>query len=365
MFRILHTEASVGWGGQEIRILSEMLGMKERGHMAALAAPEHAKIYKRASEAGIKVFGIDFDCRSLFITGHKLRKLIQSERIEILNTHSSRDSWAGGLAGRIARIKVVRTRHISSRLRPNPFTRLVYGPLNDGVITTGSFIKEQLVRELKLSPDKIFPIPTGIDVERFAAADGERVRREFGIAADEPVVGIAAALRSWKGHLHIVRAMAEVVRHFPDARLLIAGEGDLRKGITELIAELGLQDSVILAGHREDIPDIIAAFDVSVMASYASEGIPQFALQSMAAGKPVVGTDTGGIPEVVKDGINGCIVPPRNPEALAGAILKLLSEPGKAREMGMAGRRMAIEGHTKEKMLDDTEALYRKVLGCA
>ncbi len=365
MFRILHTEASVGWGGQEIRILNEMLGMKERGHAVALAAPEHSQIYKRASSAGIKVFGIDFDRKNLFITGHKLRKLIQSERIQILNTHSSRDSWAGGIAGRIAGIKVIRTRHISSRLRPNPFTRLVYGPLTDGIVTTGNFIKEQLVRELKLSPDKIFSIPTGIDVGRFMDADGGRVRREFGIAEDVPVIGIAAALRSWKGHLHILRAMHEIVRYFPEARLLIAGEGDLRKGITELTAELELQDSVILAGHREDIPDIIAAFDVSVMASYASEGIPQFAIQSMAAGKPIAGTETGGIPEVLRDGINGYIVPPRNPEALAGAILKLLSDPEKAREMGMAGRRMAIEGHTKEKMLDDTEAFCRKVLGCA
>ncbi len=364
-FRILHTEASVGWGGQEIRILGEMLGMKDRGHTVALAAPEHSQIYKRAYSAGIKVFGIDFDRKSLFITGHKLRKLIQSERIQILNTHSSRDSWAGGIAGKLAGIKVIRTRHISSRLNPNIATKFVYGPLTAGIITTGNFIKEQITRELGISPGKIYSIPTGIDVTRFADADGEAVRLEFGIAADEPVVGIAAALRSWKGHLHIVRAMSEVIRHFPKARLLAAGEGDLRKGIMELTAELGLQNSVILAGHREDIPEIIAAFDVSVMASYASEGIPQFAIQSMAAGKPIVGTETGGIPEVVKDGINGYIVPPKNPEALAGAIIKLLSNPEKAREMGLAGRQMALFNHTKEKMLDDTEALYRKVLGCA
>ena len=364
MFRILHTEASVGWGGQEIRILGEMLGMKERGHTVSLSAPEHSQIYKRASSAGIKVFGIDFDRKSLFITGHKLRKLIQTERIQILNTHSSRDSWAGGIAGRIAGVKIIRTRHISSKLNANPGTKLVYGPLNDGIVTTGNFIKEQLVRELGISPGKIYSIPTGIDVRKFMDADAEKVRREFGIAEDEPVIGIAAALRSWKGHLHIVRAMSEVIRLYPKARFLAAGEGDLRKGITELSAELRLQNSVILAGHREDIPDIIAAFDVSVMASYASEGIPQFALQSMAAGKPIVGTETGGIPEVVKDGINGYIVPPKKPEALADAILKLLSEPENAREMGLAGRRMAMENHTREKMLDDTEALYRKVLGC-
>ncbi len=364
MFRILHTEASVGWGGQEIRILGEMLGMKGRGHAVALAAPEHSKIYKRASESGIKVFAINFDKKSIPITMPALLKVIKSERTQLLNTHSSRDSWSGGIAGKLAGVKVIRTRHISSKLNSNFGTKFVYGPLTAGIITTGNFIKEQLVRELGLPPDKIYSIPTGIDVGKFMQADGENVRREFGIAGGEPVIGIAAALRSWKGHEYILRAMPEVLRDFPGARLLIAGEGGRRKMITEIAAELGLRDSVILAGHREDIPDIIAAFDVSVMASYASEGIPQFALQSMAAGKPLVGTTAGGIPEVVEDGANGYIVPVKDSGALAKAILKLLSEPEKAREMGLLGRQMALEGHTMEKMLDDTEALYRKVLGC-
>jgi glycosyltransferase involved in cell wall biosynthesis len=363
-FRILHTEASVGWGGQEIRILSEVLGMKGRGHEVALAAPVHSKIYNRASAAGIKVFGINFDKYSLLTTAPALMKVIKTERVQLLNTHSSRDSWSGGVAGRLTGIKVIRTRHISSKLKSNPFSKLVYGFLTDGIVTTGNFIKEQLIRELGLSPRKIFSIPTGIGVEVFADADGEKVRREFGIGEGEPVIGIAAAIRSWKGHAYILRAMPEVLRHFPKAKLLIAGEGDLAPAMDALSKGLKIQGSVIFAGHREDIPEIIAAFDVSVMASYASEGIPQFALQSMAAGKPLVGTAVGGIPEVVKDGVNGYIVPPKDSGALADAILKLLSDPEKARGMGLLGRKMALEGHTKERMLDDMEALYRKALGC-
>jgi glycosyltransferase involved in cell wall biosynthesis len=361
---ILHTEASIGWGGQEIRILSEILGMKGRGHEVSLAAPAHSKIYTRASAAGIKVFGINFDKQGLLITAPALIRVIKMEKVQLLNTHSSRDSWSGGIAGRLAGIKIIRTRHISSKLEPGPLTKLIYGPLNDGVVTTGNFIKEQLVREIGISPRKIFSIPTGVDVSAFSDADGEKVRREFDIGEGEPVIGIAAALRSWKGHAFILRAMPEVLRRFPKARLLIAGEGNLARKLDALSKELEIKESVIFAGHREDVPEIIAAFDVSVMASYASEGIPQFALQSMASGKPLVGTAVGGIPEVVKDGVNGYIVPPKDSGALADAILKLLSDPEKARVMGLLGRKMALEGHTKERMLDDMEALYRKALGC-
>jgi glycosyltransferase involved in cell wall biosynthesis len=364
IFNILHSEASVGWGGQEIRILSEMLGMKGRGHEVSLAAPVHSKIYNRASAAGIKVFGINFDKQGLLITAPVLMRVIKSEQVQLLNTHSSRDSWSGGVAGRLTGIKIIRTRHISSKLKPGPFTKLVYGPLNDGVVTTGNFIKEQLVREIGLSPLKIFSIPTGIDVSVFSDADGEKVRREFGIGEGEPVIGIAAALRSWKGHTYILRAMPEVLRRFPKARLLIAGEGDMAPGLEAFSKKLKIRESVIFAGHREDVPQLIAAFDISVMASFASEGIPQFALQSMAAGKPLVGTAVGGIPEVVREGVNGYIVPPKDSGALADAILKLLSDPDKARGMGLLGRKMALEGHTKERMLDDMEALYRKALGC-
>jgi glycosyltransferase involved in cell wall biosynthesis len=364
IFKILHTEASVGWGGQEIRILSEMLGMKGRGHEVSLAAPVHSRIYKRASAAGIKVFGINFDKRGILFTAPALVRVIKSGKIQLLNTHSSRDGWSGGIAGRLVGVKIIRTRHISSKLKPGPFTRLVYGPLNDAVVTTGNFIREQLIREAGISPGKIFSIPTGIDVFAFSDADGEKVRREFGIGEGEPVIGIAAALRSWKGHTFILRAMPEVLRRFPKARFLIAGEGDMARGLEALASRLKIRESVILAGHREDIPEIIAAFDVSVMASYASEGIPQFALQSMAAGKPLVGTTVGGIPEVVKDGVNGYIVPPKDTKALADAISKLLSDPDKARGMGLIGRKMALEGHTKERMLDDMESLYRKALGC-
>lgn len=360
---ILHTEASMGWGGQEIRILNEMLGMQRRGHEMLLAAPSGARIHERALNAGIQTFAVRMDRCNFAPGAFELGRILREHRVSILNTHSSRDSWMGSLAGRFAGVKVLRTRHISSALNKSPLTRLVYGPLCDGIITTGRFIGTQIANELGITPHKIHSIPTGIHVEKFVGADGGKVRAELGLSAGSLVVGVAAVLRSWKGHLVLLEALPLILSACPGVKLLIAGDGPMRPEIERKIAGLGLFGSVVLMGHREDIPEVIHAFDVAIMASYASEGIPQFVLQAMAAGKPIVGTRVGGIPEVVHHGVNGVLIEPRQPGRIAEAIQPLLADAERRRKMGEAGRRMARENHTEDRMLDRLEELYTRILG--
>lgn len=359
---ILHTEASRGWGGQEIRILNEMLGIKSRGYEVLLATQPDSSIYGRARERGIKVMGLRMDAAHFIPSALALRNIIKQNNVKIINTHSSKDSWIGSIAGRLAGVKVLRTRHISSKLNKGRLTRLVYGPLCDRIITTGKFIRNQIIDELALAPDKVRSIPTGIDIERFKTADGAKIRSELGIASHAPVLGIAAVLRSWKGHSHLISAMPDILSAFPDARLMIVGDGPRRARIELEKRELGLGESVILTGHREDIPEVISSFDIAVIASYASEGIPQFALQAMASGRPVVGTKIGGIPEVIHHDVNGLLVDSGNPLLIANAVKTLLGNPEKMKRMGEAGRRMAVEGHTTGKMLDSLEALYGSIL---
>lgn len=355
---ILHTEASNGWGGQEIRVLNEMLGMRARGHRMLLAAPPSARIFHRASEAGIQSFPLAMDAVHFVPGVIQLMTLIRKCTVSLINTHSSRDSWIGGIAGRLSGIKVLRTRHISSRLNSSPLTRLVYGRICHGVITTGEFIKAQLMTELNVDADRIFPIATGIDVGHFRNGDGKAFRQEGGIHTDAMVIGIAAVLRSWKGHLDLLQAMKAVISAHPDSLLVIAGEGPRRRVIEPAIKDLGLEAHVKLLGHRDDIHRVISGFDIAVLASYASEGIPQFILQAMAAGKPVVGTRVGGIPEVVRDGVTGILVPPRDPEAMAQAIRDLIEHPERRAAMGQEGFLAVNRGCTLDAMLDRIEALY-------
>lgn len=359
---ILHTEASNGWGGQEIRIVREMAGIRERGYRVLLAAPKEAVISRRAVQEGLETVCAPMDRRRFIGSVASLRRIIRDHGVDLINTHSSADSWMGSIAGRLEGIAVLRTRHISSPVSGSLFTRMLYGRLCDEVITTGEFIRNQLIGDLGLSPTRVCSIPTGIDCRDFLQRDGSRVRREFGIAPGSPVVGIAAVLRSWKGHLDLLEAMVSVRRAVPEARLMVVGEGPMRERIASRIEELGLGGAAFLTGHRDDIADVVASFDVAVMASYASEGIPQFALQAMASAKPVVATRVGGIPEVVRDGVTGLLVDPRSPALLAQAIVSLIEDPGRRDRLGREGREWATAHHSFEGMLDRLEACYRRLL---
>jgi glycosyltransferase involved in cell wall biosynthesis len=160
----------------------------------------------------------------------------------------------------------------------------------------------------------------------------------------------------------ILDAVKSILAVFPRLHLLVVGDGPMRRAIETRVAELGLVESVIMAGYREDIADVIAAFDIAVMASYASEGIPQFALQAMASGKPVVATRVGGIPEVVLDGETGLLVEPKDPEGLARSVVELLKDSEGRRRMGERGRRRVASHHSFDRMLDQLEECYVRTL---
>lgn len=359
---ILHTEASNGWGGQEIRIFREMLGIRSRGYRVLLAAPPEAALLARARQAGLETFAASMDRRHMPGGLSFLRRIIRENGVDVINTHSSSDSWIGSIAGRMEGIAVLRTRHISSAVSGSLLTRCLYGRLCDEVITTGEYIRNQLIRDLRLDPSRVVSIPTGIDVEELNGGSGVQFRMELHVERTAPVIGIAAVLRSWKGHLDLLEAVEAARRALPALRLLIVGDGPMRERIRAVARERGLEGCVVMTGHREDIANVIAAFDVAVMASYASEGIPQFALQAMAAGKPVVATRVGGIPEVVEDGVTGLLVEPRNPGLLAQAVVGLLQDPDKRRQMGVKARERVTASHSYEKMLDRIEECYRRLL---
>jgi glycosyltransferase involved in cell wall biosynthesis len=359
---VLHTEASNGWGGQEIRILREMVGMRERGYRILLASTPDAHIYRRAAPAGFHVIPVAFDRRRFVSSVVALRRHIRENKVRVINTHSSSDSWIASLAGRLEGVALLRTRHISSKVNGGLLNRFLYGRLCREVMTTGEFIRNQLIRDLKLDPKRVHSVPTGIALEDYADADGSLFRTAHGIPAEVPVLGIAAVLRSWKGHLVLLDAMPSICSAFPEARLFIVGEGPMRPVIEARIRELNLQDRVVMTGYREDIVQAIASFDVAVMASYASEGIPQFALQAMALSKPVVGTRVGGIPEVVLQGETGLLAEPRDPGSLAEAVLSLLRDGELRCRLGENGRRHVASHHSFARMLDDIEACYQRLL---
>jgi len=354
--KILHTEASCGWGGQEIRILEESRGLIGRGHEVIVACPFHARMTAEATCFGVPVAALPIEFKTL--AGFRaMRRYLANHAPDVVNTHSSADSWLTGLACATLRNPpaIVRTRHISAPVSGNPLNRWLYRRA-EAVVTTGESLRRHLLEELDLDPARVVSVPTGIDIERFAPTDKSAAKLALGLDPAQQHIGIVATLRSWKGHLFLLDAFARLNR--PGLQLLIVGEGPMRGPIEERIAALGIGSRVTLTGQRNDPEHWLQAMDVFCLPSYANEGVPQALMQAMLCALPIVTTPVGAILEAVSDGDTALVVPPKDAAALAGAIARLLDDRAFAARLGDAARRVAGADFSRDAMLDRMEKLF-------
>ena len=362
MRTVLHTESSPGLGGQEVRTLSEARWTADRGWRVLLAGQPDGRFVGRARAVGLEAVGVRmlgaWDLGAVVA----LRRLIRRERVSIVHTHSSVDGWVGGLAARAAAVPVVRSRHVSIRIRRrwNP----VYRWLADRVITSGETIRD-LVIEAGVDPWRVVAIPAGVDLAEFTGGpgDGEAMRETLGLS--RPVIGSVAMFRGSKGHAHLLDAFATVHARHSAARLLLVGDGIRRPWVEGLARARGLREAVVFTGFRADVPDLLRAMDCFVLASTRTEGVPQSLLQAFAAGVPVVASSIGGIPEVVKDGETGILVPPEDAPALARAIESVLGDRSGASARARAARQMVEDRFSHGAAVSRLLALYDEVIAGA
>ncbi len=363
-YTILHTESSLGWGGQEHRILAEARIMRERGHRLLIACDPRGELYRRADRESLPFFPLKFGGRANFAAWLGLRRLLQQERVDLLNTHSSLDSWVGFLAWLTLRnkIKLVRTRHLSTLVTPNwPTRRLYQAPA--AVITTSQGISELLYQRLGVPKERLHTIPTGVDLTNFAPRPPDpSLALRLHLPPGAFVFGTISVLRSWKGHLTLLEAFKQLREEGLDAVLLIVGDGPYRPVIEEKMNELGLGQQVRLVGHQDAVPDWLTLMDAFVLASYANEGVPQALLQALAMGQPVVATRTGGIPEVIVPEETGLLVPPRDSQALAQAMSRLVRDASFRELLGRRGPQLVASRYSLEQMADALEALYAGIM---
>jgi glycosyltransferase involved in cell wall biosynthesis len=365
---IAHTEASAGWGGQEIRILTEAAGMRARGHEVVLLAAAGSRIVEEAPRFGVPVTALPIGRKRPAGLVAMTRALVPRQ-FDVVNAHSSTDSWLAALACAWLRARgrrapaLVRTRHVSVAVPDDPATRWLYRRAMVRTITTGEALREQLLRDNGLDPDRVESVPTGIDASRYGAIAKGDARRALGLPVDAPLVGIVATLRSWKGHRHLVEALSRMRRR--DARLVVVGDGPQREALQAQVRSLGVGDRVTFAGQQHDVAPWLGALDVVALPSYANEGVPQALLQAMFARVPVVTTDAGAIPEIARDGDTATVVPRENPAALAAALDALLDDP--ARGAAQAGRAFAFVAprYGIERMLDRMEGAFRRAIADA
>ena len=349
--KVLHTEWSDGWGGQEIRIISEMKALRKEGVELFLATRPHAKIKQKALEENFKVFDIpfrgNFDIASIL----KLKKIIKKNHIDIVNTHSGKDTWVGGLAAKLAKVKFIRTRHLSNPI--NSARTNFINELADYIITTGESVKEAMIKNNRINPNKIISIPTGIDETIFDPVkyDQKEMRKKYNISLDKKIIGILAVLRSFKRHDIFIK----IAKFFPEIEFVIAGNGPQKENILKQINKLNLKN-IKLIGHVEKPAEFLSAIDILLLTSDSKEGVPQSLIQGLLMNKDIIATNVGSVRDL-KDENNMILIHPDENE-FKNKLRKLLNNEIKLENK----RKSMLDKFTLSKMAEETLNIYKDII---
>lgn len=356
---VLHTESSTGFGGQEIRIVAEARWLLDHGWRALVVAQPASPLLQECERLGVPAAAVRMRRPLGLCALLALRRLIAERAVALVHTHSSIDSWLGGLAARSRHRPVVRSRHVTIAI---PRRRALVYRLADRVISSGE-AAARVVAAAGIPRERIVAIAPGVDTARFhSAVSGAGVRAELGLTA-APLVGLVANIRGSKGHDVFLEAARAIVAREPAARFLIVGAGIGFDDVRRRVQALGLDPVVRMTGFRRDIPEVMAALDVLVLPSLRSEAASQVIPQALAVGTPVVATDVGGSGELVRDRETGRLVPAGDAGALAAAVLDCLRDPAGARAMARRGQALVREHHSLDAAMTRTTAVYAELLG--
>lgn len=361
--RILHTESSNGWGGQEMRILREAEGMRSRGHEVVFAVACGGALAAHARQSGFAVYEAPLKKSKALPDLFQLIAIIKKHKIDLVNTHSSWDAWIGGVAARLTGKKVIRTRHLSATIRKGVNSFLLYKALADSVVTTSSVIVPVIQKQARLNPSKVRCIPTGVDPAKLQFSQEEVVcfRNSLGLKEGDLLVGTVCVVRSWKGIGDLLQA-AVLLKGNKKIKWAVVGGGHLQDFLPKL-DELGLKEIVTFTGHLDPPYAAIAAMDIFMLLSTANEGISQATLQASYLERPLITTKVGGLPEVCLQGKTGIVVPPFSPEKIAEAVETLGSDPALRQMYGQSAKSHVIEKFTLQRTLDQMEEVYAQVCG--
>ncbi len=354
---ILHLSTASTWRGGEQQALYLVAGLQARGIDNLVVTQPEAPLAERVRTTGARV--IELRCRGEWdlLARWKLARLMKREAAVLLHAHDAHGATVGGAAARRAGRPAVCTRRVDFEVRSvKKYARL------DRVICISEAIRT-VCRDAGVPEDRLRLVPSGIDLARIREGPEETaaVRQEFAPDKKKPLLLLnVASLTDHKGQRYLLEAMPAVLARLPQTQLVIVGTGELEGPLRHQANLLAIDEDVTFAGFREDVPTLLKACDLFVMASHL-EGLCTSVMDAMAAGKAVVATAAGGLPELVEDGRTGLVVPVRDPDALAAGLLDLLTDRKKRERFAKAAGEVAAKRFDKERMIDGTLAVYREL----
>ncbi|MEW6100988.1 MAG: glycosyltransferase family 4 protein [Candidatus Omnitrophota bacterium] len=370
----IHTLPVVSGSG--LHALTTMQGLKYKGYEVEFACAPGGPLNEEVIKSGItfrpiKHFVHEINVFSDLAALFELIALMRKHKYDIVHSHNSKAGFLSRLAAKIAQVPIIihSIHGFAFHEYEKPPRRALFILLEklaahfaDMLIAVSTPLMEWGLRLGIGEAKKYRVIYSGIEIERFKInTDPAGKRAELGLHPDDLVVGLCAKLWEGKGHEVLLEAAPMIIKEAPCVKFLFVGEGELRPKLEKIVLTHGLKDYVIFTGFRSDIPEITAVFDIAVLASFF-EGLGRVILEAMVMGKPVVATSVGGIPELVKDGKNGFLVPVADCKALAEAIACLLKDKSLRLSMGEAGRKMVDEKFSAERTTAEIEEIYQELL---
>ena len=359
--RILHTDILCDWGGQESRVFTECVEMKKRGAHVYFSCRPHSQLEQKLREHGIETLALPYrsnaDLKSMFA----LVRFIKHNRINVVNTHSGKDTWVGGFAAKIAGVKFIRTRHMA--LPINPARTNFINEWADYIITTGERVKADMIRNNRIQPDRIVSIPSGQDPARFDPSRFDRtaIRAQLGIAPDTVCIGNLSNIRAEKRMDIFAQVALNIHREFPNTTFWIAGkaEPNIQAQLQHFIAVNKMQSYLHLVGETDQPAEFLAALDVFMLTS-ESEGISQSLMQAMLMGKACISTAVGGIPDLQHDG--NVVLTECNADKLTAALRAVLADPQKMQALHDKARGFVAQEFSQTRMVEKLINVYRQLI---
>jgi glycosyltransferase involved in cell wall biosynthesis len=358
LFLVTHLET----GGAPLQLV-ELVTRMDRGRFRPVVVCQKTggSLLERIAAAGVETHELRTPHRGDPRFAIRLASICRRSGVRAMVIRGFSTMVVGLLVGKALGIRpILMAEHGTGRIDRDPKKRPIERRLAryvDGVLALARGQIPYLVEDKGFDPAKIRVVPNGIDLARWIPAPRDpALVAELGIPEHAPVVGVLAMLRPEKDHATFLEAAKLVRKKLPEARFLLVGDGPEQAKLEALTEKLGLVGRVIFAGRRADVPKLLSVFDISVLSSVTVETLPMAFLEAMAMERPLVATRVGGVPEMIEEGRNGHVVAPRDPEALAAAILDVVSDPARARAMGRRSREVAEERFSMERMVRDTEA---------
>lgn len=372
-FRILHVLSSERWTGAAEPAAALAAEQRRQGHVVYFASIGGASVERHIRSLGLDfIEGFQFDRRlnpgNLWRDLRRIRRVVAEARIDIVHSHLPHDHWIAALAfGRRRpgmRPYLLRTIHRDAMPRRDVFHRWLVGKSVDRVLVVNEAQRRMLQEHVGLPGGRVCLVPGSVDLERFRPdCSGRAIRSELNIGPEAPVAGIVARMQRHRGHHLFVDTVEQVAAQVPEAVLMLAGRGELKRELLARIEGHPLRRHLRRIGHMADrLPEIYAAMDVAVLLVPGSDGSCRAMLEAMACGRPVIGTRRGAMVDTIRAGYNGWLVRPGDRDELAGALGEALSQPERTRRMGENARRHVERHHSRENHCRAVLEIYQEVV---